>query len=203
MLGLFESLNIGPNKTFEPDKLDPATAAGLRRAVEIGPQMLAADFTARLGQVINGWQITTDLGSWRTPDTGQLDFLLRSAIAKEAQPGQNPAEAIYPIAFSTRDGEPLTGDQPVRVAIRQPASCRRSTRSGRSRSTTRTDSRSTTRSIEPRSAPTTNCSPPRTARWRSMSSTTPLGRAARATGSPHPTAPSTSRFGSTTPGPPR
>ncbi len=77
--------------------------------VEIGPQILTADFKARLGQSINGWQITTDLGSWQTPDTGQLDLLLRSAIAKEAQPGQNPAEAIYPIAFTSADGEPLTG----------------------------------------------------------------------------------------------
>ena len=119
LLGLFESLNIGPNKSFEPDKLDPATAAGLRRAAEIAPHMLAADFQARLGQVINGWQITTDLGSWQTPDTDQLDFLLRSAIAKEAQPGQNPAEALYPIAFSTPDGDPTHRLQPLPVAVRK------------------------------------------------------------------------------------
>lgn len=37
ILGLFESLGIGPNKTFEPETLDPATASGLRRAVQIGP----------------------------------------------------------------------------------------------------------------------------------------------------------------------
>ena len=110
MLGLFESLDIGPNKTFDPAALDPATAAGLRRAVEIGPQILQADFTTRLGQNINGWQITTNLGSWITPDTDQLDFLLRSAIAKGAQPGQQPAEAIYPMAFAAADGDPLTGD---------------------------------------------------------------------------------------------
>ena len=50
MLGLFDSLDIGPNKTFDPAALEPATAAGLRRAVEIGPQILQADFTTRLGQ---------------------------------------------------------------------------------------------------------------------------------------------------------
>ncbi len=71
--------------------------------------MLTDDFNARLGQLIDGWQITTDLGSWQTPDTGQLDFLLRSAIAKEAQPGQNASEAIYPFAFTTASGQPLTG----------------------------------------------------------------------------------------------
>ena len=109
MLGLFESLNIGPNKTFDPKTLDAATAAGLRRAVEIGPAILATDFSARLGRTINHWQVTTDLGSWQTPDTGQLDFLLRSAIAKEAQPGQNATEAMYPMAFSNAQGTPLTG----------------------------------------------------------------------------------------------
>lgn len=109
MLGLFESLNIGPNKSFDPAKLDPATAAGLKRASEIGPHILTADFKTRLGQTINGWQITADLGSWRTPDTDQLDFLLRSAIAKEAQPGQNATEALYPFAFSDAEGKPLTG----------------------------------------------------------------------------------------------
>ncbi len=109
MLGLFESLNIGPNKTFDPLKLDPATVAGLKRAVEIGPSILAADYTNRLGVVKNEWHITADLGSWTTLDTGQLDFLLRSDIAKEAQPGQNASEAIYALALTDRDGKPLTG----------------------------------------------------------------------------------------------
>ncbi len=108
MLGLFESLNIGPNKTFDPAKLDAATGAGLKRAIEIGPFILAADHNNRLGVVRNEWHITTDLGSWTTPDTGHLDFLLRSDIAKEAQPGQNASEAIYAFAFTDGDGKPLT-----------------------------------------------------------------------------------------------
>jgi hypothetical protein len=109
MLGLFETLNIGPNKSFDATKLDAATAAGLKRALEIGQPILAADFKARLGQVINHWQIVRDFGSWRTPDTDQLDFLLRSVIAKEAQPGQNSSEAVYPITFNDADGKALTG----------------------------------------------------------------------------------------------
>lgn len=109
ILGMFETLNIGPNKSFDAARLDPATAAGLKRALEVGPQLLAADFKARVGQVINGWNFTSNLGSWRTPDTDQLDFLLRSAIAKEAQPGQNPSEAVYPFTFNDVDGKPLTG----------------------------------------------------------------------------------------------
>jgi hypothetical protein len=109
MLGLFETLNIGPNKTFDASKLDPATQAGLRRALAIGPDILAEDFKARLGQSINGWLITTDLASWVTPDTHQLDHLRRSAIAKEAQPGQRPSEAIYPATFVDAEGRPLAG----------------------------------------------------------------------------------------------
>ncbi len=108
-LGLFETLNIGPNKIFDPAKLDTATAAGLKRALEIGPQILTADFKARVGKLINGWQITTELGSWQTPDTDQVDFVRRSAIAKEAQPGQHSSEAMFPFTFSDSDGQPLTG----------------------------------------------------------------------------------------------
>jgi hypothetical protein len=109
LLGLFETLNIGPNKTFDADTLDPPTQAGLRRAVTIGPEILAEDYKNRLGPTINGWQITTDLASWLTPDTHQLDPLRRSAIAKEAQPGQRPSEAIYPVLYVDADDQPLTG----------------------------------------------------------------------------------------------
>jgi hypothetical protein len=116
MLGLFETLNIGPNKSFDTAKLDPATSAGLKRALEIGPKLLGADFRSRVGQLVNGWNFTTNLGSWRTPDTDQLDFLLRSAIAKEAQPGQNPSEAVYPFTYSDANGKPLTGAN--RYAVR-------------------------------------------------------------------------------------
>ncbi len=115
MLGMFETLNIGPNKSFDPAKLDPATAAGLKRALEIGPQLLAADFKGRVGKLVSGWNFTTNLESWRTPDTDQLDFLLRSAIAKEAQPGQNPSEALYPFAYNDADGKPLTGSDRYEV----------------------------------------------------------------------------------------
>ncbi len=109
ILGLFETLNIGPNKEFDPARLDAATAAGLNRALEIGPQILSADFKTRVGKLISGWQITNDLGSWRTPDMDQLDFLRRSAIAKEGQPGQHSSEAIYPFTFCDAGGQPLTG----------------------------------------------------------------------------------------------
>ena len=102
-------MNIGPNNIFDPAKLDAATAAGLTRALEVGPQILAAYAKVRLGKLIDGWQITSELGSWETPDTGQLDFVRRSAIAKEAQPGQHSPEAIYPFAFSDGDGQPLNG----------------------------------------------------------------------------------------------
>ena len=138
LLGLFETLNIGPNKTFDPAQLDVATAAGLTRASEIGSQILAADFKTRVGKLISGWQITNDLGSWRTLDTDQLDFLRRSAISKEAQPGQNSSEAIYPFTFSDADGQPLTGANRYGCASRR-ASSPRSAHSGRSRCMTRKD----------------------------------------------------------------
>ena len=97
MLGLFESLNIGPNKTFDPGTLDPATAAGLRRAVEDRP----ADPGRRLrppgsgsGSTAGRSPPTWAAGSPQTPVSSTSCCARRSP--KEAQPGQDSAEAIYP-----------------------------------------------------------------------------------------------------------
>jgi hypothetical protein len=109
MLGLFEPLGIGPDMTLDPKKLDKAVAAGLKRAVAITPQLLSQDFSTRLGQDINGWRVTQDLGAWVAPVSGQTDFLLRAAIAKEAQPGQSNTQAIYPIGNVDSDGKPFDG----------------------------------------------------------------------------------------------
>lgn len=109
MLGLFEPLGIGPDMTFDPKKVDKAVAAGLRRAVAITPRLLTQDFDTRLGQKINGWQVTQDLGSWVAPVSRQTDFLMRAAIAKEAQPGQSSTQAMYPVRTVDSDDKPLNG----------------------------------------------------------------------------------------------
>ncbi len=109
MLGLFEPLGIGPSMTLDPKKLDKAVAAGLKRAVAITPQLLTQDFNTRLGQKINGWQVTQNLGAWVAPVSGQTDFLMRAAIAKGAQPGQSNTQAIYPFGTVDSDGKPFDG----------------------------------------------------------------------------------------------
>jgi hypothetical protein len=107
MLGLFETLNIGPGRTFDPTRLDTGTAAGLRRAVDIGPQILEQYFKTRLGAHENGWQLISDRSSERTADIDRLDFLRRAAIAKCVPPGQDPREAVCRIACFDRTGQPL------------------------------------------------------------------------------------------------
>ena len=200
ILGMFETLNIGPNKSFDAARLDPATAAGLKRALEVGPQLLAADFKARVGQVINGWNFTSNLGNWRTPDTDQLDFLLRSAIAKDAQPGQNPSEAVYPFTFNDVDGKPLTGANRYVVRFVK-GNLPRSMHFGRSPSTMRRGSWSRILSTATRSGLTTTSSRTRTGRSPSTFSATAPGRTRKATGCHHPTGCSTLHCVSTTPAP--
>ena len=85
-------------------------AAGLQRALDITPDLLTQDFNTRLGQQINGWQVTTDLGSWVTPLSRQTDFQIRAAIATGAQPGQKNTEATYPFLTADSDGDPLNGE---------------------------------------------------------------------------------------------
>jgi hypothetical protein len=109
MLGLFEPIGIRPDMTLDPKKLDKAVAAGLKRAVAIAPQLLSQDFSSRLGQDINGWRVTQNLGAWVAPVSGQTDFLLRGAIASGAQPGQSNTQAIYPFGTADSDGKPFDG----------------------------------------------------------------------------------------------
>src|SRR5262249_22931847 len=55
LMSLFGQIGIGPDKTFRPDTLDPATARGLERAVRVGQQLIAAPFGT--GSRVNGWWI--------------------------------------------------------------------------------------------------------------------------------------------------
>lgn len=109
MLGLFKPLGIGPDVKFNPAKLDQAMATGLRRMVNLGPQLLTQDFNTRPGTVINSWQVTPDLGSWVTPVSKETDFMIRVAIAKEARPGKKNAVAVYLFLSVDGDGNLLSG----------------------------------------------------------------------------------------------
>jgi len=107
VLGLFEAIHVGPQFAFDPEPLDPRVAKGLLRAMETGKRMIERESKERIGQKLNSW-IAMSLSDWSTP-IGGIDFLLRSAIALRAQPGQEDREAMYYISFVDDDGNPYSG----------------------------------------------------------------------------------------------
>ena len=67
IVGLFESIGIGPDKTFDAAALDPATARGLSRAVETGRQMITQEAEQRLGITINNWVMIPNSVDYTVP----------------------------------------------------------------------------------------------------------------------------------------
>lgn len=108
VVGMFESIGIGPDKEFNPANLDAATAAGLRRAVEMGHKIITEDAKVRLGQVINHWSLIPNSVDYTT-SRGAFDFLFRSSVALRAQPGQDSEENFFNFAYENDQGDALNG----------------------------------------------------------------------------------------------
>lgn len=109
IVGLFESIGIGPDKAFDAAKLDPATARGLRRAVEVGRQIMTQEAEQRLGITKNNWVMIPNSIDYSTP-SGAFDFLFRTAVSLRAQPGQDSRENFFNFAYIDADDEPLHGE---------------------------------------------------------------------------------------------
>jgi len=118
VIGMFESIGIGPNKDFDVANLDPATAAGLKRAVDMGYSIITEDAKSRLGQMVNHWSLIANSVDYTT-DRGAFDFLFRSSVALRAQPGQDSKENFFNFAYEDDQAEPLNGSQ--RYSITFPA----------------------------------------------------------------------------------
>ncbi len=108
LVGMFESIGIGPEKNFDVAALDSATAAGLRRAVETGRKIITEDAKTRLGQEINHWSLIPNSVDYRT-SRGAFDFLFRSSVALRAQPGQDSKENFFNFAYEDDHGDAFDG----------------------------------------------------------------------------------------------
>ncbi|MFF2083369.1 DUF1254 domain-containing protein [Nocardia sp. NPDC058176] len=95
-------LGIGPGAEFDLDSFDPAVRAAIGDGTRIAHQRIE-DRGNNLGTVVQGWQDIPPMG-----DYGE-DYLFRSAVAWKFIYTNSPEEALYPIAETDADGEPLSG----------------------------------------------------------------------------------------------
>ena len=97
-------IGLQPGQAFDWDALDPA----VRQALEDAPTQALKVMQAKLptlAPVANGWLMNTDsIGVYG-------DYYLKRAIVSMVGLGANqPEDAIYPLAASDADGQPLDGD---------------------------------------------------------------------------------------------
>ena len=116
MLNLFETIQVGPHYEFDIANMDNNLKRGLLRAIETGNEILAKESQERIGEKSNSW-IIMSLSDWSTP-LGGIDFVLRSAIALRAQPGQNNKEAMYYISFTDDSNQSYSGDNKYEMTFK-------------------------------------------------------------------------------------
>jgi hypothetical protein len=103
LMSLFGRINVGPDKTFQQERVDSATAKGLLRALRVGNEMIAAA-SDRLRVPVNGWL-------WPPAGIGTYgdNYLLRAEVARTALASLSPDDALYISGIVDDRGETLSG----------------------------------------------------------------------------------------------
>ncbi len=101
------SIGIGPGKKFDFKDLSPEHKAEVGLGMKEGEKKVE-DAVNHLGTKINGWNVASITGD-RAFFNG--DWLKRAAAAKAGIYGNDAVEAMYPMAKTMADGEPLDGSK--------------------------------------------------------------------------------------------
>ncbi|MGL5059416.1 MAG: DUF1214 domain-containing protein, partial [Microcoleus sp.] len=98
----FEPFGLTPTQTFDFDSLSFAAARGFERAVPAAQKIIS---TAASGEsdAVEGWTISGGLGDYGT------EYLKRAVVGLVGLGANLDADALYPTAYSDRDGQPLNG----------------------------------------------------------------------------------------------
>ena len=104
LMSLFGQVGVGPGKTFTIADLDPATARGLRKAIDTGRRLISALPSGR--PVRNGWLAFS-------PHTGKFgdDYRYRAYVAMFAIAANDPIEAYNFSARQDDRDQRLNGDR--------------------------------------------------------------------------------------------
>lgn len=100
LVAQFARVGIGAGLDPYDGSHDAGVVAALERAIEAGARDLGEDE----GRGAKGWRAAAIIG-----ESFGDDFLLRAEVARRYIGALASAEAIYPMAHTDRDGEPLSG----------------------------------------------------------------------------------------------
>ena len=93
-------LGVAPGARFPWERLEPALQDAIRAGVEAGKQAIH-DQEAHLGEHVNGWQVTLDMGRYGTR------YAYRAAWTFFGVGGNLIEDACYPLATTDGNGERL------------------------------------------------------------------------------------------------
>ena len=95
-------LGIKPGAKFTTAAFDADTRKAIDEGVAAAQQAIRAE-EAKMGEMVNGWQIARDLGHYGTK------YPYRAAWTFFAVGGNLVEDAIYPMTLTDSDGQKLTG----------------------------------------------------------------------------------------------
>jgi len=103
ILEKLKAIGVVPGEKFELAKLDPITAKGLEKSVEVALEKLQAA-SKESGASVNGWRVLPMiLGNYGS------DYGVRAVVALIGLGANLPQDAVYPSAFVDADGRPFDG----------------------------------------------------------------------------------------------
>jgi hypothetical protein len=101
-LAQLDRIGVGPNVEFDPEKLDPATRAGLEKAIGNGHRMIRA--LLRPGRM-PGWQYSLQVGRYG------YSYLIRALVVLSGTQANVPEENVYATLHQDDSGIPLSGSK--------------------------------------------------------------------------------------------
>jgi hypothetical protein len=112
MLAMMRRIGLVPGKPFDPEKLDPATRAGVMRAEKTGPRVIDLIRRTRGTPTATGWTAN------RAALANDFDYPTRAGNALVGLMGNDPEEALYFNNFFAADGQALKGGKTYRLHFR-------------------------------------------------------------------------------------
>lgn len=104
LLAEVAAIGVGPYREFSLERFEPEVQTAILEGITAAHARIGERGNA-LGTVIDGWQEIPPMGTYGD------DYLFRSAVAWKFIYTNSPEEALYPIAETDADGEPLTGER--------------------------------------------------------------------------------------------